>query len=159
MSKKKSCQVCGRRIKSGYIYCWEHRHHNRDFHRGQKNALYQNHTFGFLGGIICLIISYILFRNRNSLPNDMNYIVIGLLIFAFGLFYMGYVSWKKLNKGDAWRINKKNFIYFGIFTIAIGGFLMTVFKSSYPNGLFISYILIGIGIITILFAITSKSKR
>ena len=85
----KRCQVCGRRIKSGYKYCYKHRHTgDTDTYRGRNSVLHQNMMLFIIGGLGSLLISYAMFRNRAKIPDRFDIIMYILLGFGLVCFYL-----------------------------------------------------------------------
>ena len=115
----KQCQICGRNIKSGRLYCWEHRNRNEGFGKGRKNTLFQNLFFFIFTSITSLTLFYFIQNTTISLPE--RFIIIKYILLGLGLvsMYIAFIIHKKLNKNDLWDFNPKNFIGGGIFVLVI----------------------------------------
>lgn len=149
------CQICGRRIKSGYKYCWEHRHTQSEFTYGRKNALHKNLILSILIGLISLVGGGLMFQNRANIPERFKIFIYILFIVGVAFVYMAYITYKKLNKDSRLSFSPKSFIWAGIFVFVIG----IALKSMLTITPVLSYAVIGFGVLLIVIAIILKFKK
>jgi hypothetical protein len=93
----KTCEVCGRRIRTGYKYCWEHRHTRSDnvVHKATNDYIrfQMNKTFIVWGTFtVLLLIAFLLIGYL------VNQIYIALIIgIPISLIVSIYISIKYFN--------------------------------------------------------------